>query len=42
MESFQQMDVPRNWGWGVLVPQLKKKWGANYAAELSRGETKID
>ena len=42
MESFQKMEVPRNWGWGTLAPLLKKKWGANFVAELSRGETKVD
>jgi hypothetical protein len=42
MQSFHRMDINRNWGWGRLQPVLRKQWGANYAAELSRGEAKVD
>lgn len=42
MQAFHRMEVNRNWGWARLQPVLKKKWGTNYAAELSRGETKVD
>ena len=40
--AFGPMDVNRNWGWGKLEPVLIQKWGADYAEELSRGETKVD
>jgi hypothetical protein len=42
MQAFQRMEINRNWGWAKLQPRLKKKWGANCANELSRGETKVD
>jgi hypothetical protein len=42
MQPFHRMEINHNWGWYKLQPVLKKKWGANYANELSRGETKVD
>jgi hypothetical protein len=42
MQAFHQMQINRDWGWAGLQPVLKKKWGTNYAAELSSGETKVD
>jgi hypothetical protein len=42
MQPFHQMQINRDWGWARLRPVLKKKWGTNYAEELSRGETKVD
>jgi hypothetical protein len=42
MQPFRRMDINRNWGWGRLQPILKRKWGANYAEELSRGEARVD
>jgi len=42
MQPFERMVINRNWGWARLQPVLKRKWGANYADELSRGETKVD
>jgi hypothetical protein len=42
LQAFQRMEINRNWGWAKLQPRLKKKWGVNYADELSRGETKVD
>lgn len=42
MQPFHRMNINHDWGWYKLQPVLKKKWGANYANELSRGETKVD
>ena len=42
MQAFHLMQINRDWGWAGLQPVLKKKWGTNYAAELSSGETKVD
>jgi hypothetical protein len=42
MQPFHRMQINRNWGWARLQPVLKKKWGANYVEELSRGEAKVD
>ena len=42
MQPFHEMRINRDWGWARLQPALKKKWGANCAEELSRGETKVD
>ena len=42
MQPFHRMEINQNWGWARLQPVLERKWGANYATELSRGETKVD
>ena len=42
MQPFRRMDINHNWGWAKLKPILERKWGPNYAEELSRGEAKVD
>ena len=42
MQPFHRMEINHDWGWEKLKPALRKKWGTNYAAELSSGQVKID
>jgi hypothetical protein len=36
------MEINHDWGWAKLQRVLRKKWGANYAEELLRGDAKVD
>ena len=42
MQPLRRMQINRNWGWAKLQPLLRKKFGPNYAAELSSGEVQVD
>jgi hypothetical protein len=42
LQAFGRMEINHDWGWAKLQRVLRKKWGANYADELLRGDAKVD